>query len=343
MADEPLDFTPFDAEANLVAVNDILKSVRHLSWSYAGDISRVVKKICTSFDAGRCILFAVREGSRFDVYEHVEAVEPLSDYFNSDAGQAWLNALVEQGEDLMSSDVFMELGKLGRFDGFEAPESLASGVHIMPLKNPYTSRYGIKPGFMLIQEPRGLKRWNKRQLESLVIVAEYLAMTIECERLTSAMQIEASLADRIPGLLTRRKFSDLVEWELLRAEQLGTWPCLVLVGFPERTKLSLPQIVRDAEFIFELSCRALVRELEVAELAAYWRGDIMVAFSASGGEDFVARSTGAVQRAFKEWTEKAGVGVSLEGIPAVGCAYYGKDGSTLDELHQAALADARLH
>lgn len=359
MPDSSLDFTPFDAEENLAAVVDVLRAVRHMSWSYAGDISRVVKKICQTFDAGRCILFAAREGSRFDVYEYVEGEgRKTADFFNGKAGQLWLKNLAESGSDFLSSERFVEMAEVGESISFgseygeNSPYLLDPPSHILPLKNPYTSRYGIKPGFMLIQEPRSLTRWNRKQLDSLVIVAEYLAMTIECERLTSAMQIETGLGERVPGLLSRRRFSELAQWEISKLSEStededshSSGASLLLIGFPERTKLSLPQLIRDSEVILDLCGRAVVKSLTARELAAYWRGDILVALSRSEPEEFKSRVGTAVRQAFEKWLVANGIdsdGHGPEGIPAMGMAEFPRDGKSLEELYQAALLASKI-
>lgn len=348
--DKPLDFTPFDAEANLLAVSDVLRSVRHMSWSYAGDISRVVTKISKTFDAGRCILFAAKHGGEFDVYEHCEDdSSQLFAFFNSKDGQNWLNNLIDRGDDFISSDSFIELESDSKL---ELPEELMEpATHLIPLKNPYTSRYGIKPGFMLIQEPRSLNKWNKKQLNSIVIVAEYLAMVIECERLTTQMQIDSSLESKLPGVLPRRRFSEIVNWELSKIEagegkateaNEQIKPVFVLIGFPDRTKLCYPQILNEADVILKRCAKSVLDIKSKSDVLGYWRGDILVAFSPGGGDKFTETLVNEVRRVFLKWAESAGIGTTLENIPAFGVAHYPVDGSSIEELYEASLREAMM-
>lgn len=342
MGDEKsLDFSPFDAEANLSAVNEIVRSLRHISWSYAGDISRVVKKISQSFDAGRCILFAAREGDSYDVYEFSEDQSaPLTEFFASKEGQNWLKDLALQGDSFFSSDSFVELNSS---NDLELPDALIDPPsHIVPLKNPYTSRYGIKPGFLLIQEPRGLSRWNKKQLQSILILSDYLAMIVECERLTNAMKIETDLGSKIPGILTRRKFTELAQWELSKAEEESVAPVLVLMGFPQRTRLSLPAIIKDADQIFHLCARSVVEIKSPFDLVGYWRGDHLVIFSSKGDQAFLDRLIAEVRKAYGNWAQSKGVGTTMEDIPAFGIARFPNDGSDLNELYKFALEKSQI-
>lgn len=170
-----MDFSPFDPLMNLEAVAEVIKTIRHLSWSYAGDIARAVIKIGKTFLTGRFVVCVCAEGA-VEVYEYTDGtVTPMQAYFESPEGQRFLLRALELSADCVAlSD--------GAID--ELPRQLCDPAsYVFPLRHQYEKRHVVKPGLLLMQEPLGLTRWNKRFLDSVVVVAEYLAMVIECERL----------------------------------------------------------------------------------------------------------------------------------------------------------------
>lgn len=192
----PMDFAPFDPLANLEAVAEVIKTIRHLSWSYAGDIARVAIKIGKTFCAGRCVV-CVAEAERIEVYEFSDGgLQPLQSYFVSPDGQSLLSGCLELGpECLLLFAPADDEAKAGGAPAIELVSGIATGEipealrqpssYVFPLRHQYGKRHVVKPGLLLLQEPAGLARWNKRFLDSVVVVAEYLAMVIECERLYS--------------------------------------------------------------------------------------------------------------------------------------------------------------
>jgi len=199
----PLDFAPFDPLANLEAVSEVIKTVRHLSWSYAGDIARTVIKIGKTFLAGRCVVCVCGEPGVIEVYEYSDGtLEPLQGYFESPEGQAFLARCLELAPDCSSiasddvglPDEHLAMSITGVNDD-DVPESLRRPTsYVFPLRHQYEKRHVVKPGLLLLQEPLGLARWNKRFLDSVVVVAEYLAMVIECERLYGIVRSETPKA-----------------------------------------------------------------------------------------------------------------------------------------------------
>ncbi len=171
----PMDFSPFDPLMNLEAVAEVIKTIRHLSWSYAGDIARTVIKCGKTFLAGRFVV-CVCSDDCIEVYEYTDGtVPPLQKYFESESGQAFLRHCLELAPDYVSLDK-------NETDGI--PDELCEPAsYVFPLRHQYEKRHVVKPGLLLMQEPLGLARWNKRFLDSVLVVAEYLAMVIECERL----------------------------------------------------------------------------------------------------------------------------------------------------------------
>jgi hypothetical protein len=172
----PMDFSPFDPLMNLEAVSEVIKTIRHLSWSYAGDIARTVIKIGRTFHAGRFVVCVCTDKGRIEVYEYTDGTVPsLQDYFDSSDGQKFLMQCLELAPDCV---------QVGSSELSAFPDQLGEPAsYVFPLRHQYAKRHVVKPGLLLMQEPVGLARWNKRFLDSVIVVAEYLAMVIECERL----------------------------------------------------------------------------------------------------------------------------------------------------------------
>lgn len=170
-----MDFAPFDPLMNLEAVAEVIKTIRHLSWSYAGDIARTVVKIGKTFIAGRFVI-CVCADEQIEVYEYIDGtVAPMQKFFESVPGQKFLRSCLELAPECVA---ITEEGIV------EAPYQLCEpACYVFPLRHQYEKRHVVRPGLLLMQEPLGLARWNKRFLDSVVVVAEYLAMVIECERL----------------------------------------------------------------------------------------------------------------------------------------------------------------
>lgn len=181
-----LDFAPFDPQANLEALCEIIKAIRNMSWSYAGDIDRSVKKIGQMLYAGRCILCVSADDSGILAYEYIEPpAVPVKQYLLSIEGQQVLRTCLEQSSDcVLITDVVSD-GKHELHDALRDPST-----YIFPLHAQHTRRQLSKPGLLILQEPHGLTRWNKRILDSVVVVSEYLAMVIECERLHAQLETE---------------------------------------------------------------------------------------------------------------------------------------------------------
>lgn len=182
----PLDFSPFDPLHNLEAVSEVVKTLRHLSWSYAGDIARAVIRIGKTFYAGRFVICVCGDGGRIEVYEYTDgSVEPLQKFFESIDGQKFLSACLEQPSDCVPIS-----------EENDCPAELKEPAsYVFPLRHQYAKRHVVKPGLLLMQEPPGLARWNKRFLDSMIVVSEYLAMVIECERLYDIVQKREKPAD----------------------------------------------------------------------------------------------------------------------------------------------------
>ena len=93
-----MDFSPFDPLTNLEAVSEVIKTIRHLSWSYAGDIARIVIKIGKTFYAGRCVVCVCTDEGKIEVFEYTDGtVESLQDYFETPEGQKFLSHCSELG------------------------------------------------------------------------------------------------------------------------------------------------------------------------------------------------------------------------------------------------------
>ncbi|MBK9141088.1 MAG: hypothetical protein IPM23_01230 [Candidatus Melainabacteria bacterium] len=333
-----LDFSPFDADANLKAVLGVIKAIRHMSWSYAGDINRVAKKITQSFYAGRCMIFASSTAGRVDVFEYVEEpLVPVAKFFLSSEGQIWLNAFLQAGSDLMSPQL---LSRVPDTESGVLPGELTDPpCHVLPLKNPYTSRHGVKPGFLLLQEPRGLSRWNRRMLESAVVVAEYLAMVIECERLTENLQEEISLS-RLPGVLPRIKLNEYVNRELSRLKDEGRKGFLVYMGLSPAAKLSSPDLIRAESMLIDHCAREVVAALTNRELVGRWEGNTLVALMLGEDEEHAVALIKRLQQVVRGWCQEHHVGLGSDRAFRGSIASYPEHGATFTALLGRAVEGA---
>ena len=186
-----MDFSPFDPLKNLEAVAEVIRTIRHLSWSYAGDIARTVIKIGKTFQAGRFVV-CVCSDRCIEVYEYTDGtLEPLQAFFESQPGQQFLRRCLELAPD------YVAISK-DEIDG--TPDQLSDPAsYVFPLRHQYEKRHVVKPGLLLMQEPLGLARWNQRFLDSVLVVAEYLAMVIECERLYKLVNEPAKTDEKQDG------------------------------------------------------------------------------------------------------------------------------------------------
>lgn len=307
-----LDFSPFDASANLQAVCDVIKTIRHMSWSYAGDINRVAKKIAHSFFAGRCMIFASSAIGRVDVFEFVEEpLVPVAKFFLSSDGQSWLNSFLQAGSDLISSTGAMQMDDTGC--GALPFELTDPPCHVIPLKNPYTSRYGVKPGFILLQEPRGLSRWNRRMLDSAIVVADYLSMVIECERLTENLMEEVSLS-RLPGVLPRIKLNECVNRELMRLKDEGRRAFLVFMGLSPLAKMGSPDLIRAESMLIDHCAREVVGTLLHRELVGRFEENTLVALLLGDDDEHAVNLVKMLQRTIRDWCAAHHVALGSGGV-----------------------------
>ncbi len=186
-----MDFAPFDPLMNLEAVAEVIKTIRHLSWSYAGDIARTVIKIGKTFMAGRFVI-CVCADDQIEVYEYTDGtVAPMQKFFESAKGQVFLRGCLELAPECVA---------ITEEQIVETPQQLCEpACYVFPLRHQYEKRHVVKPGVLLMQEPLGLARWNKRFLDSVLVVAEYLAMVIECERLYKIVNEPQKSDEELPG------------------------------------------------------------------------------------------------------------------------------------------------
>ncbi len=174
-----LDFSPFDGESNLRAVCDVIKAIRLLSWTYAGDIERTVRKLAMTFDAQRCIVFVQNDkGSEMGIFEfHQPSLQPLRPAFETKTGLSCVLQWMDSPEDCLP---------VSSCDGKESwSEELRTLEHpptfLFPIPKRHHSRLATKPGLLLLQESKGLARWNQLVITSLIVLADYLGMVIECD------------------------------------------------------------------------------------------------------------------------------------------------------------------
>lgn len=332
----PFDFSPFDAQANLDALCDIIRTIRNLSWSYAGDIYRTVKRIGQTFDAGRCVIFVAADdsSSRIDVFEHVEPpLEPLHAFFESPEGQQLLQAFVESGSDWIDSSGFAEFADAKQV---AVPRGLMEPItYVFPLRNQHASRHSsVKPGLLLMQEPHGLARWNRRLIDSLVVVTEYLAMVIECERLASAAAREAG---NVGGVLSPRKFKEYGEREILRGKELPDVISLVVLGIPAADAHRPAVAQMKAGFMPGLAAQ-LLEFVSAFDLVCQWNDEaVIVLLQASSTDEGIALAREA-QRLAATWLIKHQF--SLDGtisLPAAAISCFPQHGEKLQSLIEITL------
>lgn len=331
----PFDFSPFDAQANLDALCDIIRTIRNLSWSYAGDIYRTVKRIGQTFDAGRCVIFVPADdsSSRIDVFEHVEApLEPLHAFFESDEGQQLLKAFLESGNDWIDSSTFAEFADAKQV---AIPRGLMEPVaYVFPLRNQQASRHSsIKPGLLLMQEPHGLARWNRRFIDSLVVVTEYLAMVIECERLASAAAGDAGSPG---GVLGPRKFVEYGEREIVRGKELSDVVSLVVLGIPAVDSHRPAVSQMKTGFMPGLAAQ-LLEFVSTFDLVSRWNDETVIVLLQASSTDEAISLAHEAQRLAATWLIKHQF--SLDGsisLPAAAIACFPKHADSLQGLIETA-------
>lgn len=174
-----IDCSPFDAGANLRAVCDFVQSTRQMSWSYAGDIERLVKKVVITFDAVRCILIVRTSSDGLDIFEHsINDSGTLGPFYSSDEGQQWLLELFQRDEEVFLLSEFEEA-----LIPAAALELRKTPCYVFPLRSRSFTGQRDRLGLLLIQEREGLFHWNSLFLESMVLLTDYLSMTLEYDLL----------------------------------------------------------------------------------------------------------------------------------------------------------------
>ncbi|MBX9693330.1 MAG: hypothetical protein K2Z81_13160 [Cyanobacteria bacterium] len=174
-----LDFSPFDGQSNLKAVCDVVKTIRQLSWTYAGDIERAARKLAMTFDAQRCVVFVNNEDSAdLGIFEfHRESLQKVRPFFETPEGKSFVYQWMESSEDCTT--LVDQMGAESWPDAMKELEHPPS--FLFPIPKRHNSRLASKPGLLLLQEAKGLARWNQLVVTSLIVLADYLGMVIECD------------------------------------------------------------------------------------------------------------------------------------------------------------------
>lgn len=229
------DFSPFDAEHVLRALNGVLRASRAISFAYAGDIQSLIERIGRAFLANRVLLFLDRcdaDGmEHLDVFEYIESgfgdLQKVAPYFSSRRGQALGKALLESTEEILiindaeqgADRLHLEPGSALREQFVEAWQKLSCGhSFVLPMAT----------GFLLLCQRKADEMWNKEVLASFVSIATFLSKVSSLE-VTEQRMLDAQTLDGRSGFTNAHGFRRILSQEISRAMHFNDELCLIVI------------------------------------------------------------------------------------------------------------------
>ncbi|MBK9769880.1 MAG: diguanylate cyclase [Candidatus Obscuribacter sp.] len=237
---DEIDFSPFNADEVLRALCSVLRTSKHLSFSYAGDIQSLIDRIGRVFYAGRALIFVHSSDERpqVEIFEYVKSEKAaLAFQFATPFGQRFAAHLVGLAQEVTMveepSTFAAELdSEYKEFFGKLAENLGPERFYMIPLRL-LSSDVGSttsekRAGLLLLQESDAKVRWNKLVLDSLVTIADHLAKLAQVESLNCRLEAHEK-DDAATGFLNRRGGVVALTEEIERAKFFGDELCLMLV------------------------------------------------------------------------------------------------------------------
>ncbi|MBN8660003.1 MAG: GGDEF domain-containing protein [Candidatus Melainabacteria bacterium] len=238
---DEIDFSPFNADEVLKALCSVLRSSKHLSFGYAGDIQSLIDRIGRVFYAGRAMFFlAGKDDGKVEIFEYVksgkQAVAPeLTSLFGQKLSRHLMTlpqdvTLVEDANKFAEEvdDEYREMFlKVMTAVGKER-------VYLIPLKlRPSLSEADKDErlaGLLLLQEAdtSNSVKWNKLVVDTLVTISDHLAKLFEVETLRGRLEAHES-EDPTTGFLNRRGGVVAITEEVERARYFKDKISLLLI------------------------------------------------------------------------------------------------------------------
>ncbi len=223
-----LDFRPFNSDGVLRALCSVLRSSKHLSWNYAGDIQSVIERIGKVFEAGRSLIFVTSQSrSDIEVFEYsVPELTAVAHHFATPLGQKLAEQLITNSDELVKiSDMHeyaLELDENYREFFTRVWETFGKEKsYLIPLRVQSEATGERRAGLLVLQESGNTTGgWNKLVLDSLLAIADYLAKLAEVEQLVASLEAKET-EDASTGLLNRRVATAVMEKEVERARFCG--------------------------------------------------------------------------------------------------------------------------
>lgn len=221
-----LDFRPFNSDGVLKALCSVLRSSKHLSWNYAGDIQSVIERIGKVFESSRCFIFVTSlERPDIEVFEYMASgVGAIAHHFASPIGQKLAEQLIANSDELSTVENLAEYSQdideplrdyfVRVWESFGPQKS-----YLIPLRVQSEATGERRAGLLVLQQGE-LGGWNKQVLDSLLAIADYLAKLAEVEQLVANLEAKET-EDSATGLLNRRSSANIFEKEVARAKYCG--------------------------------------------------------------------------------------------------------------------------
>lgn len=239
---DEIDFSPFNADEVLKALCSVLRTSKHLSFSYAGDIQSVIDRIGRVFYAGRSLIFvnSKDDASQVEIFEYVKGQEAASHHFASPYGQKLAAHLISLPQEIYViedkkafcenlDETFRDLF-LRIFENFGAER-----IYLVPMRLRSGDTSERRAGLLALQEAPGSPKWNKLVLESLISISDHLAKLAEVEHLHSRLELYDK-EDPATGFLNRRGGLVALNEELERARYFKDKLSIVLVDLDKHLK-----------------------------------------------------------------------------------------------------------
>lgn len=260
---DEIDFSPFNADEVLKALCSVLRTSKHLSFSYAGDIQSLIDRIGRTFYAARSMIFlsGSDDGQQVEIFEYVKRGKTaVAHEFASPFGQKMARHLLTLPQEVHlveDVDKFSEEIDEGFRDMFKKiMEAVGKErVYLIPLRLLPPDSAGTKgperrAGLLLLQEidSSSQTKWNKLVVESLVTIADHLAKLFEVESLRGRLEAHES-EDPATGFLNRRGGVLAITEEIERSRFFGDRLSLMLIHVDSAKKSDAPMGAAQAKAV----------------------------------------------------------------------------------------------
>lgn len=338
---EEINFSPFNADEVLKALLSVLRTSKHLSFSYAGDIQSLIDRIGRVFYAGRSLIFVSGkdDGKQVEIFEYLKSgKEAVAHEFASPFGQKMAAHLMTIGQEVVMieepAEFAEELDEPFRENFTRVFSGLGKEkVYLIPLrllKHQGTAETERRAGLLVLQESDRAVGWNQLVVDSLVIIADHLAKLAQVESLSNRLEAHEQ-EDPATGLLNRRGGVVSISEEVERAKFFGDKLALLLIHVDTKNKREAQGTPAQSKMVLSVVSGVISSQMRPV--------DVVCRF---GSEQFLLSlprmpegEAVSVAQHIKSGVSTALLNAGEKALPltvSIGIAYMGEDGRNLDDL-----------